>query len=176
MAVARSSDGGLTWTPTYFAPQTGEGQFNDKPMITVDNTGAAHHNRIYVACDNATGNSSSTKNGNNVVLSYSDDGGKTFTAPTSVSGPFTGKTGGIGADPYVTGNGTLHVAWQDYAHLVIADATSTDGGQSFSAPHAIAIVGGFAFNVAAQSTRGALVYPGVRRIPLHALLLIYKRQ
>ncbi len=158
MAVARSADHGLTWTATYFALQTGEGQFNDKPMITVDN-GTAHHNRIYVAWDNATGNSSSTKNGNNVVLSYSDDGGVTFSAPTNVSGPFTGKTGGIGADPYVTSNGTLHVAWQDYAHLVIADASSTNGGATFSAPHAIAIVGGFEFNVAAQSTRGALVYP-----------------
>jgi len=158
MAVSRSSDGGLTWTATYFAPQTGEGQFNDKPMITVD-TGSAHHNRIYVAWDNATGNSSSTKNGNNVVVSYSDDGGVTFSSPVSVSGEFTGKTGGIGADPYVTSDGTLHVAWQDYAHLVIADASSTDGGNTFSAPHAIALVGAFQFNVAAQSTRGALVYP-----------------
>jgi hypothetical protein len=158
MAVSRSSDGGRTWTATYFAPQTGEGQFNDKPMITVD-TGSVHHNRIYVAWDNATGNSSSTKNGNNVVVSHSDDGGVTFSAPVSVSGDFTGKTGGIGADPYVTSDGTLHVAWQDYANLVIADASSTDGGNTFSAPHAIALVGGFQFNVAAQSSRGALVYP-----------------
>ncbi len=158
MAVSRSSDGGLTWTATYFAPQTGEGQFNDKPMITVD-TGSAHHNRIYVAWDNATGNSSSIKNGNNVVVSYSDDGGVSFSTPVSVSGNFIGKTGGIGADPYVTSDGTLHVAWQDYAHLVIADASSTDGGNTFSAPHAIALIGAFQFNVAAQSTRGALVYP-----------------
>jgi hypothetical protein len=127
-------------------------------MITVD-TGSAHHNRIYVAWDNATGNSSSIKNGNNVVVSHSDDGGVTFSSPVSVSGDFTGKTGGIGADPYVTSNGTLHVAWQDSAHLVIADGSSTDGGNTFSAPHAIAIVGAFAFNVAAQSSRGALVYP-----------------
>jgi hypothetical protein len=158
MAVSRSSDGGRTWTATYFAPQTGEGQFNDKPMITVD-TGSAHHNRVYVAWDNATGNSSSTKNGNNVVLSYSDDGGVTFSSPVSVSGNFTGKTGGIGADPYVTSDGTLHVAWQDYANLVIADASSTDGGNTFSPPHVISLVGGFQFNVAAQARRGALVYP-----------------
>jgi hypothetical protein len=158
MAVARSSDHGATWTATYFAPQTGSGQFNDKPMITVD-TGSAHHNRIYVAWDNATGNSSSTANGNNVVLSHSDDGGVTFSSPVSVSGPFTGKTGGIGADPYVTGDGTLHVAWQDYAHLVIADSSSADGGSTFSAPHAIAIVGGFDLGIAAESTRRALVYP-----------------
>jgi hypothetical protein len=158
MAVAHSTDGGATWTATYFNPQTGDGQFNDKPMITVD-TGSAHHNRVYVAWDNATGSSSSTKNGNNVLLSYSDNGGVTFSAPVSVSGPFTGRTGGIGADPYVTASGTLHVAWQDYAHGTIADAASTDGGQTFSAPHVIAAVNGFQFNIAAQASRGALVYP-----------------
>ncbi len=161
MAVSRSLDGGVSWTATYFAPQTGNGQFNDKPMITVD-TGSGpghHHNRIYVAWDNATGNSSSEKNGNNVVLSFSDDAGVTFSAPVSVSGNFIGKTGGIGADPYVAPNGTLHVAWQDYAHGVISDVSSTDGGNTFSAPHTIAHVAGFEFDPVAQSTRGALVYP-----------------
>jgi hypothetical protein len=158
MAVAHSTDRGATWTSTYFAPETGNAQFDDKPMLTID-TGTSHHNRIYVAWDHATGNSSSSKNGNNVVLSSSDDGGQTFSTPVSVSGNFSGKTGGIGADPYVTSAGTLHVAWQDYAHSVIADASSTDGGTTFSAPDVIAPVGGFAFNVAAQSSRGALVYP-----------------
>jgi hypothetical protein len=158
MAVARSADGGATWTATYFAPETGSGQFNDKPMIAVD-TGTAHHDRIYVAWDHATGNSSSTKNGNNVLLSYSDDGGVTFSTPVSVSGQVTGKTGGIGADPYVTSDGTVHVAWQDYAHGLIADAASTDGGQTFSLPHAIATVAAFQFDIAAQNVRGALVYP-----------------
>ena len=158
MAVAHSTDGGATWAAVYFAPETGSGQFNDKPMITVD-TGTAHHNRVYVAWDHATGNSSSTKNGNNVLLSYSDDGGQTFSAPVSVSGTFTGKTGGIGADPYVTADGTLHVAWQDYAHGTIVDAASTDGGLTFSSPQTISTVAAFQFNVAAQSSRGALVYP-----------------
>jgi hypothetical protein len=158
MAVAHSADGGAHWTATYFAPETGSGQFNDKPMITVD-TGTVHHNRIYVAWDHATGNSSSTKNGNNVLLSYSDDGGNTFSTPVSVSGDFAGKTGGIGADPYVTSDGTVHVAWQDYAHGLIVDAASTDGGQTFSPPDAIATVGGFQFNIAAENVRGALVYP-----------------
>ena len=158
MAVAHSTDGGATWTATYFQQQTGNSQFDDKPMITVD-TGSAHHNRIYVAWDHATGSSSSTKNGNDIVLSYSDDGGLTFSTPVSVSGPFTGGTGAIGADPYVTADGTVHVAWQDDAHGTIDDAASTDGGQTFSAPHVIAPVNGFAFNVAAQASRGALVYP-----------------
>lgn len=158
MAVAHSTDGGASWSATFFNPQTGSGQFNDKPMITVD-TGSAHHNRVYVAWDNATGSSSSTTNGNNVLLSHSDDGGLTFSSPVSVSGPFTGGTGAIGADPYVTANGTLHVAWQDDAHGTIDDAASTDGGQTFSAPHVIAPINGFQFNIAAQASRGALVYP-----------------
>jgi hypothetical protein len=127
-------------------------------MITVD-TGVAHHDRIYVAWDNATGNSSSVKNGNNLVLSHSDDGGQSFSAPVSVSGNFIGKTGAIGADPYITANGSVHVAWQDAAHLVIADAVSTDGGATFSAPHVVSLIGAFQFNVAAQANRGALVYP-----------------
>jgi hypothetical protein len=158
MAVAHSSDGGATWTATYFNPQTGSAQFNDKPMITVD-TGSAHHNRVYVSWDNATGNSSSNKNGNNILVSYSDDGGLTFSTPVSASGPFKGRTGEIGADPYVTADGTLHVAWQDDAHGTIADAASTDGGQTFSSPHVISSVNGFQFNIAAQASRGALVYP-----------------
>ncbi|HEU5214813.1 MAG TPA: sialidase family protein [Gaiellaceae bacterium] len=158
MAVAHSTDGGATWDATFFNPQTGEGQFNDKPMITVD-TGSAHHNRVYVAWDNATGSSSSEKNGNKVLLSYSDDGGLTFSTPVSVSGTFKGRTGEIGADPYVTPDGTLHVAWQDTAHGTIDDSASSDGGQTFSSPVVIAPVNGFAFNVAAQASRGALVYP-----------------
>jgi Neuraminidase (sialidase) len=130
-------------------------------MITVDTgTGALHHhNRVYVAWDNASGYSSSELNGNNVLLSYSDDGGVTFSNPVSVSGDFTGRTGAIGADPYVAPNGTVHVAWQDYAHLVIADASSTNGGATWSSPHVISLVGGFEFDPAAQAVRGALVYP-----------------
>ena len=158
MAVARSSDNGQHWTSTFFAPRTGSAQFNDKPMITVD-ASAAHHDRVYLAWDNATGNSSSDKNGNNIVLSSSDDGGLTFSAPIAVSGDFTGKTGGIGADPYVTATGVLHVAWQDYAHGAIVDVSSTDGGSTFSTRHTVAKVNGFDFAVAAQATRAALVYP-----------------
>jgi Neuraminidase (sialidase) len=160
MAVARSGDGGKTWKATYFNQQTGVAQFDDKPFITVDtNRKSKFFGRIYVAWDHATGSSSSSKNGNNVIVSHSDDGGVTFSEPSSVSGDFTGRTGGIAADPYVTRDGTLHVAWQDYAHMTIAEASSTDGGESFSSPHVIALVGGFDFSIPAEAVRGALVYP-----------------
>jgi len=170
---ASAADDYTAWTPTFFNPQTGEGQFNDKPMITVDtgSGGFHHHNRIYVAWDNATGSSSSEKNGNNVLLSYSDDHGVTFSAPVSVSGNFNGKTGGIGADPYIAADGTVHVAWQDYAHSQISDASSTNGGQSFSPPHTITSVGAFEFDPVAQSSRGALVYPAWAGSPTSAATL-----
>ncbi len=159
MAVARSTNGGQTYSSVnFFGFEGGSNQFNDKPMITVDN-GPVHHNRVYLAWDNATGNSSSDKNGNNVVLAHSDDAGATFSAPVSVSGDFVGRTGGIGADPYVTGDGTLHVAWQDYAHSTITDAASVDGGLTFGSRHAVAPVAGFDFAVAAMQSRRALVYP-----------------
>src|SRR5437764_800170 len=45
MAVSRSTDHGLHWTPTFFNLQTGGSQFNDKPMITVDTGSGAHHHQ-----------------------------------------------------------------------------------------------------------------------------------
>lgn len=161
MAVARSSDGGATWTATYFNPQTGVGQFNDKSYIAVDtNAGSPFKNRIYVAWDNATGSSSSTKNGNNLVVSYSSDGGVTFSEPVSASPNFAGKTGQIGADPFVATDGTVHVAWLDYAHSLIAESSSTDGGVSFGPSHVIARTQiPFDINIPAENVRGALVYP-----------------
>src|SRR5205823_2515167 len=82
-----------------------------------------------------------------------------FSDPVSVSGNFIGRTGGIGADPYVATDGTVHVAWMDYAHNVIADASSTNGGATWSSPHVVAIVGSVEFLPVAQASRGALVYP-----------------
>ncbi len=49
------ADGGRTWTPTCFAFKNGTGQFNDKPMITVDtNPNSPLRDTIYVTWDTAT--------------------------------------------------------------------------------------------------------------------------
>src|SRR6266705_1676254 len=57
MAVARSSDGGRSWTPTYFDRQPSEGTFVDKPMITVDDDPASpNEGTVYVAFDHTGGN------------------------------------------------------------------------------------------------------------------------
>jgi hypothetical protein len=158
MAVARSADGGRTWTSTYFALQPGETKFNDKPYIAVDdNPSSPHRDTIYVAWDRADGSSSSF---NGVLVSHSTDGGRTFSAPVFASSTASGPKGDIGADPFVAPDGTLHVAWHDVQNNAIVQASSADGGASFGPTRVIAPTQ-VAFDIAipAMATRRALVYP-----------------
>jgi len=164
MAVARSSDGGRTWDATYFNPQTGQGQFNDKPYVAVDNNpGSPFFGRVYAAWDNASGGNgkpSSEKNGNNLLVSYSSDHGVTFSTPVVASPFLKGGTGHIAADPFVAPDGTLHVAWLDYVHSLLAESSSTDGGQTFGSPHVISFTQiPFDIDLPSINVRGALVYP-----------------
>jgi hypothetical protein len=158
MAVARSSDGGKTWTATFFDQQTGKGQFDDKPMIAVDtNPSSRFRDTIYVAWDNSNGSSSS---GNNLLVSHSSDGGVTFSAPVAASDTSGGPKSVIGADPFVGPDGTLYVAWHDVHNNLIAESSSTDGGVTFGPTHTIAATqAAFDVGVPAQASRRALVYP-----------------
>jgi len=157
MAVARSSDKGAHWTPTYFNLQTGSAQFNDKPMIAVDQRPGPLQNTVYVAWDNSTGNSSSS---NHVLVSRSTDLGQTFSAPVFADSTAGGPKGVIGADPVVGPDGTLYVAWHDVQNSLIAVSASTDGGQHFRPTHTVAPTqAAFDIGVPAQASRRALVYP-----------------
>lgn len=158
MAVARSTDGGRRWTSTYFNQNGGEGAFNDKPMIAVDdNPGSASFGTVYLAWDNNNGNSNAH---NQILVSRSTDGGVSFSAPVVASGNPSGPQGVIGADPFVTPNGTLHVAWKDSDNNRIAESSSTDGGQTFGAVHTVApTLIPFDIDIPAENTRGALMYP-----------------
>ena len=161
MAVARSSDGGQTWTPTYFNFNSGTSKFNDKPYIAVDtNPGSPFRDTVYVAWDNASfGNGKSSAN-NVILVSRSTDGGQTFSTPVAASGTGSGPRAVIGADPFVAPDGTLHVAWHDITANQIVEASSADGGLTFGPTHLIAPTQA-AFDVAipAQQSRHALVYP-----------------
>ena len=149
MAVARSSDGGHTWTATFFNMQTGSSMFNDKPMITVDtNPGSAFLNRVYVAWDAASGPAG-------IQVSRSADHGATFSTPVSAGIPR-----GIGADPFVGPDGTLYVAWQDFGDSLELVSGSVDGGLTFGRPVVIApTLASFDVAIPAQAFRKALIYP-----------------
>ncbi len=158
MAVARSSDAGHTWTSTYFDPQTGSAQFDDKPMLTVDtNPNSPYRDTVYIAWDNSNGSASSS---NLLLVSHSSDGGQTFSAPVPASDTSSGPKSVIGADPFVGPDGTLNVAWADIHNSVIAMSSSTDGGRTFGPTHVIAPTRtAYELNIPAMSIRQALIYP-----------------
>ena len=161
MAVARSSDQGHHWTATFFNQTSGTGEFNDKPMITVDtNPSSSHFNTIYVAWDNASNRSGKSSNNDVILVSNSTDHGVTFSAPTPASPSQGGPAGVIGADPFVAPDGSLFVAWTDTVNPAIRVSESGDGGQTFGPAHLIAnTLATLQTTPPAQALRGALIYP-----------------
>ena len=156
MAVARSTDGGRTWTgPTEFSFESGENHFNDKPMLTVDqNARSPHRDNVYVAWDAASGGST----GGGIRVAHSTDGGASFTTNRADDPHGPGRS--IGAVPFVGPEGNLYVAWNDYAANAIVFNSSTDGGVTWGAPGTIAFKSiAFDIGIPAESFRGALVYP-----------------
>ena len=156
MAVSRSSDGGRTWTPTYFSFSGGTNHFNDKPMITSDRSSSSpYRDQVYIAWDAASGGSAT---GGGVLVATSADGGRTFGIVRADDPRGPGRA--IGAVPFTGPNGELYVAWNDYAANTIAFSRSFDGGASFGgrtviSPKTIP----FDIGIPAEFFRRALVYP-----------------
>jgi hypothetical protein len=158
MAVARSTDGGKTYPAvTFFSYDGGSNHFNDKPMITTDtNTSSPFRDNVYIAWDAATGGSTS----GGLRVAASRDHGATFTV-TRADDP-KGQGHAIGASPAVGPDGTLYVAWNDYAANTIAFNRSTDGGQTWDAQRVVSAKSlPFDIAIPAESFRGALVYPSL---------------
>ncbi len=156
LAVARSLDGARSWPQlTEFSFESGENHFNDKPMITVDQSRTSpFRDNVYVAWDAAFGGST----GGGIRVGRSTDHGATF-AVTRVDNP-SGPGNSIGAVPFVDPTGTLYVAWNDFFANVIAVNRSFDGGATLDAPGTIAAKSlAFDIGIPAESFRRALVYP-----------------
>jgi hypothetical protein len=157
MAVAKSTDGGKTYPAvTLFAFNGGENHFNDKPMITADaNAGSSFRDNVYIAWDSASGGSAT---GGGVHVATSSDHGATFTSARA-DDPF-GPGRSIGAVPFVGPDGTVYVAWNDFAANVIAFARSADGGATWQRPSIVSTkTAVFDVGIPAEFSRRALVYP-----------------
>jgi hypothetical protein len=156
MAVARSSDGGKTYpTATLFDFAGGSDHFNDKPIITADaNTGSRFRDNVYIAWDAASGGSS----GGGVRAATSSDHGASFNS-VRIDDP-NGPGRSIGASPFVGPDGTVYVAWNDFAANVIAFARSADGGATWQRPNIVSTKNAvFDLGIPAEEFRRALVYP-----------------
>ncbi len=167
VSVSRSTDGGLTWSePATVMMGTGTGigpanqaVFWDKEFITVDNyPSSPHYGRAYVTATRFLNGLFGSYAESPIYLSYSDDGGLTWSTPKEISGShasctFQSAPGGGATDcdedqfsiPAVASDGTLYVhfanfqnasAWEqnfDFDSQIMV-VKSTDGGVTFGAP------------------------------------------
>jgi hypothetical protein len=155
--VNTSSDGGLTFgRPVVVARGTGVTVVNDKPYVTVDNNPTSpHFGRLYVTYTRFLFEQMGNYLQSPIYLSFSDDGGQTFSTPQQISGtsttlcsqPAVPANAGIcnedqSSIPVVGPDGTLYVAFENQEHaqtpgqfrnqyLVVR---STDGGSTFGDP------------------------------------------
>jgi hypothetical protein len=165
VSVSYSADGGETWSePVTVLKGKGAGigpsnkaLFNDKEWITVDNNpDSAFYGRAYVVATMFTNGLHGSYARSPIVLSYSDDGGLTWSEPAEISGfheTCTSQEDGADGEcdedqnavPTVAPDGTLHVYFGNYQNEAewevpfdfdaqIMVTTSHDGGVSFDDP------------------------------------------
>lgn len=171
VSVSRSTDGGVTWEPPVTVMK-GQGAgigpanravFWDKEWMTVDNNqGSPFFGRIYVTATRFLNGLQGSYVESAIYLSYSDDGGLSWTGPWEISGSHPSCTfqsappfDSTECDedqfsiPVVASDGRLYVhfhnyqnedAWEDgdLFDAQIMLVTSTDGGETFSNPVQVA--------------------------------------
>ena len=120
------------WSKPKLVAPLGDARFDDKPTITVDASAASpHRNRVYVAWSRL-----SRRSVFSILLSHSDDGGRTWSRPVRVNPPDSGDEltyASIG----IARTGTVYVAWTDMSNFDVQIARSTDGGASFGVAHKV---------------------------------------
>ena len=158
--LSTSSDGGQTFGfPKVVAVGTGSSRnvlFNDKPYTTVDNNPSSpFYGRLYVTWTHFTFDQFGRYISSPIFLSFSDDGGQTFSTGKEISGASSTLCANPGnsfntnicnenqfSTPVVGPDGTLYVSYQNDEfqgpqtsfrdqYLVVR---STNGGASFSGP------------------------------------------
>ncbi len=169
VSVSRSTDGGVTWQPpvvVFKGQGAGIGPANnavfwDKEYLTVDNhPDSPFYGRIYVTATRFLNGLQGSYAESPIWLSYSDDGGLSWSTPEEISGSdpsctfqASGPPGECDEDqdsnPVVAPDGTLYVyflneqneaSWEvpfDFDNQVMV-VRSTDGGRTFSDPVAAA--------------------------------------
>ena len=112
------------WSKPILVAPLGRARLDDKPALAVDASPVSpYRNRVYVAWSRL-----SRRVVYSIVISHSDDGGRTWSRPVKVN-----RAGdelnyaSIG----VARSGALYVAWTDSSRYSVQIARSTDGGAHF---------------------------------------------
>ena len=135
IVVSRSSDNGTSWTGPSVITRAGGYTFNDKNALWADkNPSSPYFGRLYASWTQFRG---IPGNAEPVRVSFSTDGGRTWSVPRQLSGASNNNvTGGRqGSAVRTDGHGNVYVAWEDGGNQVYA--VSRDGGVSYSRPRAI---------------------------------------
>jgi hypothetical protein len=132
------SSGDLSWSqPTFINPTTSPSTLNDKEWIAADaNASSPFRDRVYVSWTRFLFNA---HNGSYVqspiFFAWSSNGGRTFSAPTQISGNVKYDQG---SRPVVGPDGSVYVFFEGATRLATLDSTyvvkSTDGGVSWGKP------------------------------------------
>ena len=135
------SNGSLSWSaPTWVTQTNNNGVFNDKEWVAADRYPLSpFRDRVYVSYTRFVFSPQGRYVQSPIYTSFSADGGKTFSAPTSVSGNVLY---GQGSRPVVTPDGTVYILWDGSTRLASTDSIymvkSTNGGLTWSKPSAVA--------------------------------------
>ncbi len=131
VAVAKSTDGGLTWLDPVVVDWNSPSEFQDKEYLAVDASGSPYDGNVYLTWTRFG-------YGTPIYFSRSTDGGSTYVNPFQISD--SGLSSNQGSIPAVGPDGTLYVAWFNYDTSAIRLNKSTNGGLSFGTPVHVASV------------------------------------
>ncbi len=131
VAVSKSTDGGLTWQNPVVVDWNSSAELQDKEYLTVDTTGSQYEGYVYLTWTHFDYSAP-------IYFSRSIDGGASFSTPYRISD--TSYSSSQGSLPKVGPGGVIYVAWFNYDTGGIRMAKSTNGGQSFGTPFAVASV------------------------------------
>ena len=145
--VAKSTDGGCTYTSATVISGNSPAAFDDKDAIAADaNPSSPYHDNVYAAWTIFNKNAATTGTGKDqIVFSRSTDGGKTWSKPNAISpaNANAANVGREGAAVKVGPDGSVYVSWLDVVDktAAIRITVSHDGGKTFpSAPVTVATV------------------------------------
>lgn len=112
------------WSKPIRVAALGRARIDDKPAIAVDmSPSSSHRGRVYIAWTRIARNTVFS-----IVLSHSDNGGRTWSKPVKVN-----KEGRVltYASVAIGPTGAVYVAWDDVDEFGIWMARATDGGKTF---------------------------------------------